>query len=78
VVRCTTTSEGLSIDFAAREGSFTPWWTTMAITVHGWAGTGGVTLAGKPVTATTDAAAKTITFEIAAPKRAGSIRVAAR
>ncbi len=78
VVRCTTTPEGLSIDFAAREGSFTPWWTTMAITVHGWAGTGGVTLAGKPVTATTDAAAKTITFEIAAPKHAGSIRVAAR
>ncbi|MEG3165271.1 glycoside hydrolase family 31 protein [Sphingomonas sp. PB2P19] len=72
-MRCTLTPRGLTIDFAAREGRFKPWWTKMAITVHGWSGNAKVTLTGKPVQATADTAAKTMTFEIAAPTREGRV-----
>ncbi len=74
-VRCTMTPQGLSIDFAAREGSFTPWWTQMAITVHGWQAGATVTVAGKRIEAVADSAAQTIAFVIPAPRGARSIAV---
>ncbi len=74
-VRCTMTPEGLSIDFAAREGSFKPWWTQMAITVHGWQTGATVTVAGKRIEVVADSAAQTIAFVIPAPRGASIIAV---
>lgn len=41
-LRCTRTPEGLTIDFAKREGGYAPWWREIAVTVHGWEGTARV------------------------------------
>ena len=54
-----------AIAFGPREGRFRPWWTTIAVTVHGW--TGGVPVVkrdGRPVPASIDAATQTLTFEL--------------
>ena len=77
-VRCALTPQGLSIDFAARDGNFAPWWTKIAITVHGWSRAASVRLAGKPIAATSDGVAKTITFQISAPRNAVGLRVTAQ
>ena len=37
-VRCAVTADGLTIDFAPAEGSFRPWWHSIAVTVHDWSG----------------------------------------
>ncbi|MET0308039.1 MAG: TIM-barrel domain-containing protein [Sphingomonas sp.] len=59
-IRCTQTANGLTIDFGKREGSFKPWWSQIAVTVHGWQGAAGV----KGATTVTEAAAQTVAFTI--------------
>jgi alpha-glucosidase len=34
-ITCISTPRGVSLHFAAREGSFRPWWKQIAVTVHG-------------------------------------------
>ena len=34
-IGCAVTARGVSLQFGAREGSFRPWWKTIAVTVHG-------------------------------------------
>ena len=34
LVTCTEDADGLSVDFAPREGTFTPWWRGVRVTVH--------------------------------------------
>ena len=34
-VSCVTTSDGVSLRFEKREGSYRPWWKTIMVTVHG-------------------------------------------
>ena len=48
-VRCTATSDALSIEFDKREGRYHPWWRQMKITVHGWEGPARVALDGQPL-----------------------------
>ena len=76
-VRCRTTPTGLVLDFAKREGSFRPWWRQIAVTVHGW--NGEATLSGaRRVTATSDAAAGTLSFTLPDQSRAATLTVAHR
>lgn len=74
-VRCTVTPAGMSIDFGAREGDFQPWWTSIAITVHGWSGVGTVNSGSKAFASVTDATAQTVTFTVPAPKTAAKISI---
>jgi alpha-glucosidase len=37
-ISCTMGKDGLSIEFGKRVGTYKPWWTEIAITVHGWRG----------------------------------------
>jgi alpha-glucosidase len=32
---CTVTSRGVALQFGAREGTYRPWWKSIAVTVHG-------------------------------------------
>ena len=66
-MRCTITPTGLSIDFAKPEGSFKPWWKSIAVTVHNWTGTGAVMTKGKRVVAEQDNAAVTTSVIVPAP-----------
>lgn len=59
-IRCTQTASGLTIDFGAREGAYKPWWSAIAVTVHGWQGGARV----KGIATTTDASAQTLSFTI--------------
>jgi alpha-glucosidase len=34
-VTCTATPKGIALHFGAREGSYRPWWKSIAVTVHG-------------------------------------------
>jgi alpha-glucosidase len=34
-VTCAVTSRGVTLHFGAREGSYAPWWKSIAVTVHG-------------------------------------------
>ena len=34
-VSCTVTAKGVSLHFSAREGSYRPWWKSIAVKVHG-------------------------------------------
>src|SRR5262249_48076368 len=34
-ITCSTTSSGVSLQFGQREGNLRPWWTQIAVTVHG-------------------------------------------
>jgi alpha-glucosidase len=75
-VRCTLTAEGLTIDFALREGTFKPWWSKVAITVHGWTGGATVMVASKRIDAMIDGMAHTIAFEMPAPTAARKVSIA--
>lgn len=37
-LRCEATPAGLRLAFDERQGSWAPWWTGLAVVVHGWAG----------------------------------------
>jgi len=63
-VRCTLTPQGIDISFAARQGRFKPWWSQIAVTVHGWQGAATVAREGKTIPAQADATAETIAFAI--------------
>ncbi|SDA20111.1 TIM-barrel domain-containing protein [Sphingomonas sp. NFR15] len=77
-VRCAASPHGLSIDFDPRAGHFTPWWTKIAVTVHGWSGRADVEHDGRQTEAIVDSAAKTVSFTILAPKHASRIALSAR
>jgi alpha-glucosidase len=68
-VRCTLGKDGIALHFDKREGSFTPWWTQIAVTVHGWGGPARVRSVDK---VETDAGARTVRFVIPDQKRAAS------
>uniref|UniRef100_UPI0035C98451 glycoside hydrolase family 31 protein n=1 Tax=uncultured Sphingomonas sp. TaxID=158754 RepID=UPI0035C98451 len=72
-VHCTVTPTGLSIDFAARDGAYAPWWKQISVTVHGWTGSATVKHGTKGIAAQSDPTAQTIAFTLAAPARATKI-----
>ena len=62
-LRCAATADGLAIDFDARDGDFTPWWTRIEVVVHGWQGGAQVELGGRDI-ASRRCAARTLRFTI--------------
>jgi alpha-glucosidase len=34
-IRCSVTGTALSLQFADRQGTYRPWWRSIAVTVHG-------------------------------------------
>jgi len=64
-LRCETTATGaVKIVFAAREGSYTPWWQTLSVTVHGMHAQMKVSNHGKTLATTYDGAAQTLSFTL--------------
>ena len=74
-LRCATTVDGLILDFDARDGEFSPWWTRVEMVVHGWHGGGRVELDGRAVDAKVDDAARTLRFAIDDQKNPARITV---
>jgi alpha-glucosidase len=60
-IRCSITPKGLSLQFGPRTGSYKPWWTSIAVTVHGWKG--GAVVRNGPA-ASYDPAAQALRFSI--------------
>ena len=66
-----------TIAFSTREGSYKPWWTGINVVIHGWTGAAPrVTLDGKALPVTLDAAAQTATIALADMAKASEIRIA--
>jgi alpha-glucosidase len=64
-VRCSVTPTGLELRFDKRDGSYKPWWHDIDVVIHGWNGPAPTaTLDDKPVPATADATAATLTVRI--------------
>ncbi len=64
-IRCEMVGDRMTISFAKPEGRYTPWWRSIAVTVHDW--TGAATVRGKRVETATDSAARTSTIVLKAP-----------
>jgi alpha-glucosidase len=52
-ITCTVTDKGVRLEFGPREGSYRPWWRSIAVTVHG-ARPVRQTIADQPVAASID------------------------
>lgn len=74
-VRCERTASGLTITFDKREGSFRPWWKQLRVVVHGMAQPATVKLGARTIAAQADAAAQTLTFDIADQARAAVVTI---
>ena len=61
-VTCTSSPQGLTLEFAARSGIYRPWWTGIAVTVHGWTSASASLADGAPVRV--DARSKTASFTL--------------
>ncbi len=73
------TCDGGRIAFSAREGSYTPWWTGINVVIHGWTGAAPkVTLNGKAVPVTVDAAVQTVTVVLPDMAKAGEVKIASK
>ena len=77
-IRCETTADGLRIDFAARDGSFAPWWKQIAVTVHGWSGGANATQNGNAVPVRGDSASRSLAFTLAEAAGAQSVSISRR
>jgi alpha-glucosidase len=53
LLRCEQTADGLTVEFAAREGTYPPWWRNIDVRVHDWQGAARVALDGRRVASTT-------------------------
>jgi alpha-glucosidase len=60
-IRCSVTPQGIKLQFGPREGTYKPWWRSIAVTVHGW--DGGAVVRGGP-TASYDSSARAVHFSI--------------
>ena len=77
-VRCTTTLQGLRINFEQRQGRFAAPWKQIAVTVHGWQGNGQVMAADRRLAATADARSQQLAFMLPDQARASQITIARR
>jgi alpha-glucosidase len=75
-ITCTEVSPGrLEISFAPPEGTYSPWWRTVEVKVHGRRG-GGVVRAGSTIVpGRADKAAATLTFDLPAAQARGMVVV---
>ena len=64
-LRCTTDANGtLRLGFGTREGTYQPWWSRIAIVVHGRTAATPVTAAGRSIAASFDPSSKTLRFTL--------------
>jgi alpha-glucosidase len=70
-IRCAQTADGLTVDFGKREGTFKPWWSRIAVTVHGWQGSGKI----KGATTMSDTTAQTLAFTLPDMPKAARVTV---
>ncbi len=77
-IRCETGADGvLSLSFDARDGRFTPWWQTIAVTVHGW--TGGAVVTGQgTIAASASPLSHSLRFVLPDQRHAARITIAPR
>lgn len=72
-IRCTVTKQGVALDFAAREGAHKPWWSGIAVTVHGWDGEATAKLGKRTLGVTGDMDARTAVLTIPDQARAARL-----
>lgn len=75
-IECEAGTDRLTLQFAAREGRFRPWWTRFEVVVHGWSGSARVQ-GRHELTASADPAAKTLTFSVDDSRRPQAITIVA-
>lgn len=64
-IRCDAGAHGTTIDFARREGSYEPWWTSIDMVIHGVAAAPRqVSFGGRPIAGRYDALSRTLTIEL--------------
>ena len=64
-IHCAISADGgLAITFDRREAGYSPWWRSVAFTVHGQGHAGTVQLANKAVSSRYDADARTVAFQL--------------
>ena len=72
---CSVSPDAIILHFGARDGTFTPWWKNIAVTVHGWRGAGHVAGVDKLAPTTANTKARTVAFTIPDQPRAADIRI---
>ncbi|QXQ08422.1 DUF5110 domain-containing protein [Sphingosinicellaceae bacterium] len=75
---CTVSSDGFSVRFATRAGSFSPWWKQFQVVVHGWQGAARARVQGRRTEGRVDDAAQTLTLIVPDQPRASTIAIARR
>jgi len=75
-IRCRRTTEGLVVEFGARAGSHAPWWSAIAVTVHGRSGGGAVRSGPRRLAGQFDPGARTLRFVMPDQARSATIRIA--
>ena len=63
-ISCTATDDAITIDFAPPSGRWSPWWRSIAVTVHGWTGTAVVRRGEAVIRNAADPARAEIAFDI--------------
>jgi len=74
-VRCTVSADGMTIAFDKRQGSFSPWWKQIAVTVHGWKGAGAVRQGTRTLSASRDDAAQALRFTAGDLAKGGTVTI---
>lgn len=74
-IRCTPTSDGITISFGARTGTFKPWWHEIVVTVHGWDGGASVHAGGGVIAASPDPASHTLRFTLPDQSAAATVSI---
>lgn len=72
-VTCSQTGDGLRLIFGKRDGSFTPWWRELAVTVHDWSAASSVRLSRRTIEARAHAEAGSLQFVMPDQPRAGEV-----
>jgi alpha-glucosidase len=75
-VRCTSSPQGLTLDFGRRQGTFAAPWRDIRVTVHDWQGDGEVRLNERKVAREADFTNRTLRFTV--PDPASSTRILVR
>ncbi len=75
-IRCSSSASGaLRIDIDPREGRYAPWWRSLAVTIHGWAGSTTVRLGGEAIAADYDPSAKALRFMLPDMPAGGAVSI---
>jgi alpha-glucosidase len=65
----------IEIAFAPAEGSFSPWWHAISVTVHGWSGPAAVSRGGMPIDSRIDPVSGTLRFDLPDMRSGGRITI---